>query len=94
MGSLLNVVIAPQSNPSAVFTAYASDSYAPATNGPGLTADAQQSFNPGDQTSTPAVVQSISGSGAQATLTAILNSGLVVSVPAASCSSANQTGGN
>jgi hypothetical protein len=77
-----------------VFTAYGNDSYGSSGVGQATSIDGQSYASVvGSPVSTPGVVQSIvSGVGSIAILSVLLNSGLVVQVPAGSCNTPNNNG--
>lgn len=79
-GPSATVTIQPLTGAS-TFNAKASDCYAPQGTGNATSLDGKP-FGVGSQVSVPAAVTSVSGSGANATLTSTVNSGASVTHPA------------
>lgn len=98
LGSQALVTIQPLQSvgPDSTFVALGSDSAAVETDAgaPALSKFGKSYGYVGDQTSTSGTVTAITGSGASATLTVTLNSGLSVLVPANSCNGVDFVGGN
>ena len=93
IGSQSILVLQPTSQfPAPTFTALASDSLGSSGQGQATSLDGQTYGTISESVSTPAVVQSIAGTGSIAVLTVQLNSGLVVQVPANACATPNQGG--